>query len=241
VSTARVALTSEQGAATRVVLAEDLGLLEALDEQVAMAEQRLGVLVARTPFAVLTTTPGWSTVRAAGYAAAVGERARWPSYRQVYRASGLPPVVDASAGQRRDGAISREGSVALRRALLGLGVGLWRHDLPARAWAAQLRARGKAKGVIATALANRAGRIAFAMVRDQTAYQPDRSGVTGQHNGWSDVVGASVRRPELTPPAAMAGHRVTPRQAWCPASRHTSGARTRSADPATWQRSHTSA
>jgi transposase len=173
VATAWVALASEQGAAARVVLAEDLKLLEAL-EQVAMAEQRLGVLVARTPFAVLTTTPGWSTVRAAGYAAAVGDLARWPSHRQVYRASGLPPVVYASAGQRRDGAISREGSVALRRALLGLGVGLWRHDPSARAWAAQLRARGKAKGVIATALANRAGRIAFAMVRNQTAYQPDR-------------------------------------------------------------------
>ena len=185
VATARVALTSQQGAAARVVLAEDLGLLEALDEQVTMAEQRLDVLVARTPVAVLTTTPGWSTVRAAGYAAAACDLARWPSHRQVYRASGLPPVVYASAGQRRDGAISREGSVGLRRALLGLGVGLWRHDPPARAWAAQLRARGKAKGVIATALANRAGRIAFAMVRDQTAYQSDRSGVTGQHNGWS--------------------------------------------------------
>jgi transposase len=83
-------------------------------------------------------------------------------------------VVYASAGRRRDGPISREGSVQLRRALLGLGVGLWRHDGPARAWAAQLRARGKAKGVVATALANRACRIAFAMVRDQQPYQPDR-------------------------------------------------------------------
>jgi hypothetical protein len=58
VSTARVALTSEQGAAARVVLAEDLKLLEAVDEQVSMAEQRLGVLVARTPFAVLADHAG---------------------------------------------------------------------------------------------------------------------------------------------------------------------------------------
>jgi transposase len=119
-------------------------------------------------------SPGWSAVRAAAYAAAVGDLACWPSHRQVYRAAGLPPVVYASAGRRRDGPISREGSVQLRRALLGLGVGLWRHDGPARAWATQLRARGKAKGVVATALANRACRIAFAMVRDQQPYQPDR-------------------------------------------------------------------
>jgi hypothetical protein len=30
-----------------------------------------------------------------------------------------------SAGKRRDGTIRREGSVALRRALIDLGIGLW--------------------------------------------------------------------------------------------------------------------
>jgi transposase len=118
--------------------------------------------------------PGWGTVRVAAYAAAVGDPARWPSARQVYRAAGLTPTVYASAGRRRDGGISREGSVALRRALLGLGVGLWRGDGAARASAAVLRARGKHGGVIACALANRANRIAYAMVRDQAAYDPTR-------------------------------------------------------------------
>jgi transposase len=151
VGTARVALAGEPAAAARVVLAQDLDLLEVLEGQVTTAEQRLANLVGRTRFAVLTTTPGRSAVRAAGYAAAVGDLARWPSHRQAGRSAGLPPVVYASAGRRRDGPISREGSVELRRALLGLGVGLWRHDPPARAWATQLRARGKAKGVVATA------------------------------------------------------------------------------------------
>jgi hypothetical protein len=44
----------------------------------------------------------------------------------------------------------------------------------ARAYAASLRARGKPPGVIATAMANRANRIAFAMVRDQRPYDPNR-------------------------------------------------------------------
>lgn len=34
------------------------------------------------------------------------------------------------------------------------------------------RARGKKGGVVACAMANRANRIAFALVRDQSAYNP---------------------------------------------------------------------
>ena len=82
---------------------------------------------------------------------------------KVYRAAGLTPALYASAGRRRDGAISREGSVYLRRALIGLGMGLWQKDPAARAYAAALRERGKPGGIIACALAHRAGKIAFAM------------------------------------------------------------------------------
>jgi transposase len=171
VAAARVALPTDQAAVARRVLADDLVLLADLDGQVGAVNQRLAVLLAATPFAVLGTVPGWASVRVAAYAAAVGEPARWPSARQLYRAAGLTPLVYASAGRRRDGAICREGSVALRRALWDLGVGLWHCDPPARAYAASLRARGKPGGVIATALANR---IAFAMVRDQAVYDPAR-------------------------------------------------------------------
>src|SRR4029453_14990672 len=105
----------------------------------------------------------------------------------------------APPARRYDGAISREGSVTLRRAVLSLGVGLWRLDPAARAYAVSLRTRGKpprgaatasAKranptasplwtrgkppGGTATAMANRANRIAFAMVRDQRPYDPNR-------------------------------------------------------------------
>jgi transposase len=174
VAAALVALPTDQAAVARQILADDLQLLANLDRQIGAVERRLAVLVAATPFAVLCSVPGWATLRVAAYAAAVGEPARWPAARQVYRAAGLTPLLYASAGRRRDGAISREGSVALRRALWDLGIGLWHCDPPARAYASRLRARGKPGGVIVTALANRAGRIAFAMVRDQAAYDPDR-------------------------------------------------------------------
>lgn len=176
VTAARDTLSMPDGAVARRVLAADLDLLADLDAQVAAADAELGRLVPASPFATLTSVPGWGVVRAAGYGAAVGDPARWPGHRQLYRASGLSPSQYESAGKRRDGSISREGSVELRRALISLGVGLWRSDGPAKAYAASLRARGKEGAVIACALANRANRIAFAMVRDQAGYDPTRWG-----------------------------------------------------------------
>jgi transposase len=127
-----------------------------------------------TPFAWLTTVPGWGTIRAGNYGAAVGDPDRWPSHRQLYRAAGLSPMQYESAGRRRDGSISREGSVELRRALIDLGVGLWLSEPSAKRYGQQLRARGKTGGVIACAMAHRANKIAYALVRDQTGYDPNR-------------------------------------------------------------------
>ena len=97
-----------------------------------------------------------------------------PAPKQLYRASGLSPAQYESAGKRRDGAISREGSVELRRALIDLGIGLWLTDPAARRYGQQLRARGKKGGVIGCAMAHRANKIAYALVRDQTSYDPTR-------------------------------------------------------------------
>ncbi len=128
IAAARQALPTPEAAVARQVLTADLALLHRLDAQVDAAEARIDALVPATRYQVLTSVPGWGAVRAAGYAAGVGDPARWPSHRQVYRAAGLNPSQYESAGRRRDGGISREGSVELRRALLDLGVGLWHHD-----------------------------------------------------------------------------------------------------------------
>ena len=79
-----------------------------------------------------------------------------------------------SAGKRRDGKISREGSVALRRALIDLGIGLWLCEPAAKAYAAELKSRGKHGGIIGCALAHRATRIAYALVRDHAKYDSSR-------------------------------------------------------------------
>ncbi len=174
VAAARDALPTTDGVIARRVLAADLALLADLDAQITTAEAELARLLPTSPFQPLTSVPGWGIVRAANYGAALGDPTRWPAPRQVYRAAGLSPMQYESAGKRRDGAISREGSVELRRALIDLGVGLWHCDPAAKAHAAALKARGKHGGVIACALAHRANRIAFALVRDQVSYDSAR-------------------------------------------------------------------
>jgi transposase len=178
VEAARQALPTADAAVARQVLAADLRLLAALEAQIAAVDDRIKGLLPATRFQVLTTVPGWGPLRAAGYAAGVGDPTRWPSHRQIYRAAGLTPAMYESAGRRRDGGISREGSMHLRHALIDLGVGLWHQDPAAKTYAAGLRERGKPGAVIACALAYRANKIAFAMVRDQNVYDPTRWTVT---------------------------------------------------------------
>lgn len=171
---ARDALPMPGAAVARQVLAVDLALLADLDLQVAKGEAELARLLPASPFRTLTSVPGWGAVRAGNYAGALGDPSRFSSPRQVYRSAGLNPIQYESAGKRHDSVISREGSVELRRALIDLGIGLWLNEPAATARAVELRARGKKGGVIACAMANRANRIAFALVRDQVGYDPDR-------------------------------------------------------------------
>jgi transposase len=174
VSAARDALPTRDAVVARRVLATDLGLLADLDTQIENAERELAALLPVSPFATLTSVPGWGVGRASNYAAALGDPDRWPGPRQVYRASGLSPMQYESAGKRRDGKISREGSVALRQALIDLGIGLWLTDPAAKAYAAALKSRGKPGGIIGCALAHRATRIAHALVRDRATYDLSR-------------------------------------------------------------------
>lgn len=174
VQAAREALPAADAAVARAVLKADLALLSDLDTQVDQATDQLARILPSTPFAPLLSVPGWAAVRAGNYGGALGDPTRFDNHRQVYRTAGLNPIQYESAGKRRDSVISREGSVELRRALIDLGMGLWLNDPAAKAYGAQLRDRGKKGGVIACAMAHRANRIAYALVRDQGSYDPSR-------------------------------------------------------------------
>jgi transposase len=174
IAAAKDALPTRDAVVARRVLAADVSLLTDLDTGIAAAEAELARLLPSSPFRTLTSVPGWGVVRVSNYAAALGDPNRWPGSKQIYRASGLSPMQYESAHKRRDGSISREGSVALRRALIDLGIGLWLTEPAAKTYAHGLKGRGKRGGVIACALAHRANRIAHALVRDHADYDPAR-------------------------------------------------------------------
>lgn len=174
IAAARDALPTAQAASHRDALARDLALLQTLEAHAGQAQEHMSRLLPQTPFEILLTVPGWATVRVGRYAAALGEPNRFDNYRQIYRSAGLNPILYESAGKRRgELAISREGSVALRTALIDMGWGLRSSEPNAKAYGASLKARGKKGKVINCAIANRACRIAFAMVRDQSPYKAE--------------------------------------------------------------------
>jgi transposase len=164
-------LPEERASVHARVLAADVSLLGRLDAEVSETEAGLAEVLPRTPSGILVTMPRVGVVRASGYGAAIGDPHRFQSASQVYRFSGLVPRLYESAGRRRPGThISKDGKVDLRQALLQLGLALRTGHEPSAHYARQLQARGKATGVVACALANRANRIAFAMVRDQSPF-----------------------------------------------------------------------
>lgn len=94
--------------------------------------------------------------------------ARFANAAGAYRAAGLVPTMYQSSGRVRPGChISREGSVELRSAIIGLGRGLSQHEVEFAAYRRRLLDAGKPATVAAVAVGHRAHRLAFTMLRAQ--------------------------------------------------------------------------
>jgi transposase len=103
VTAAEEALPTRDAAVARRVLATDLGLLSDLDTKIENAERELATLVPLSPFATLTSVPGWGVVRISNYAAALGDPVRWPGPRRCIAPRGSRPcntsrLVSAATG-----------------------------------------------------------------------------------------------------------------------------------------------
>ena len=167
------ALPNVRAKARLEVLQTDARLLQQLDSTIEAAELSLEQVLGDTPAKVLTSIPHIGVVRASNYGGAVGDITRFNSSAQVYKLSGLVPKLYESAGKRRGGlAISRAGKVELREAILELGKGLRLGHPDFDDYARRMKQRGKPGGVILCALGHRANRVAFAMMRDQTLFEP---------------------------------------------------------------------
>jgi transposase len=164
---------AERRARMRVLIA-DLAVYDKIRAEIERAETELASVIADTPAGVLTSLPGVGIPRASAYGAGLGDPWRFVSAATAWRYSGLVPVEHESAGRRRPGMrISREGSAPLREAILEIGKGLSDHHPEFKAYKRRKIAQGKKKTVAAVAVAHRAHRLAFAMIRNQTLFDPE--------------------------------------------------------------------
>jgi transposase len=126
----------------------------------------------------LQTIPGIGIITASALAASVTDPHQFRSGRQFAAWLGLTPRARSSGGKERSGRISKMGDRYLRRLLVsGMTSRLrWlRHHPEAQPWAASLLQRKPAK-LVAVALANKAARIAWAvMIRGETYHAPQPS------------------------------------------------------------------
>ena len=202
-------LPTAERAPVAALLAADVALLDAIDDEIRRAEDAARrACSTRHRLVCSISLPGVGVVRASAYGAAIGDPCRFPNAGAAYRASGLVPAEYSSAGRRRGGQhISREGSVELRSAIIELGRGLAGHDDDFAAYRRRLRSNGKRPAVAAVAVGHRAHRLAFAMLRDPSSPTTRTDGPPQWRTG------PSWRRPEAGPPERRnppAGHHHGP-------------------------------
>jgi transposase len=180
-----------QRATAQTILVREVAHLEDLYEQLAVCDHALHGLIDDTPAAVLCTTPGVGVLTASYYGAALGDPHRFANAAAAYRYSGLSPSSNDSSGRVGKPTISREGSVELRHAILTLGQGLSLHHPDFAAYKRRLIAGGKKPLVAAVAVGHRAHRLAFAMIRNQQPFDPER---------WAEAIakGRPVTTTEVT-------------------------------------------
>lgn len=172
--------------ARMAIVGRDAAMLESLLAELEDTDHRIAELLKQTPARVLTSLPGVGSIRAADYAAALGDHTRFPTAEHAYRASGLVPSQYDSAGSQRRGGIGREGSANLRHAMIEMGRGLAQHDEHFGAYRRALLARGKRPKVANVAVGHRAHRLAFALIRSQETYDPGRDRNQGERSKTAD-------------------------------------------------------
>lgn len=186
------------GQALRALIAPIQAILEQLDLQIRIVDDRIGSICASDEDIMrLTTLPGVGVIVAAAFVSVIDDARRFQRAHQVESYLGLVPSESSSGGKRRIGAITKHGNAYLRTLLVQAAwVRLRRGSSdPLKTWVeAVAQRRGKAIAVVA--LARRLAGVLWAMWRDRSVYEPARVGVasaSGKHaQAQSDALQANA-------------------------------------------------
>ena len=154
------------------------GDLTRLDGRVAELDREIAAIVQEEPVVQrLQQLRGVGPITATALVAAVGDGAQFANGRQMSAALGLTPRQHSSGGKDRLLGISKRGDSYLRTLLIHgaravIRTAKHKEDRLSQ-WITALLER-RHPNVVAAALANKTARIAWAMLRNGTDYQPDQ-------------------------------------------------------------------
>jgi transposase len=153
------------------------GDLRTLDARVAELDAEIAVIARSEPAAMrLQQARGIGPMIATALFAAAGDATQFANGRQMAASLGLTPRQHSSGGKDRLLGISKRGAAYLRTLLIHGARSALRtapsKDDPLSRWVVRLAQRAH-PNVAAVALANKMVRMAWAMLRHGTHYQPD--------------------------------------------------------------------
>jgi transposase len=155
------------------------GDLRALDERVKELDSEISVIAANEPSAqVLQQLRGVGPMIATALVVAIGDARQFANGRQFAASLGLTPRQHSSGGKDRLLGISKRGNAYLRTLMVhgarsALRTAKSKDDRLSQ-WVVRLAERSHSN-VAAIALANKTARMAWAMLRNGTNYQPERA------------------------------------------------------------------
>lgn len=163
-----------------MVLAGHLKMIEELSTQIQVFEDRINEEIQRDPvLARLMTVPGVGPITAMAFASSVDQADRFADAHRVASFYGLTPGERSSGLKRRSTSITKAGPSTVRWLLIQGAHCVLRtrpHD-PMSQWAQGIAER-RGKRIAIVALARKMAGILWAMLRNQSTYQPSRAAMT---------------------------------------------------------------
>jgi transposase len=152
------------------LLDAQLQAMRVLDEHIAGLEAQLELVQRNSEVAQrLRQVPGIGLLGATALAATLGDGSAWRGAREFACCMGLTPRHTGTGGKVRMGGISKRGDAYIRTLLIHGARNLVRCAEPS-SWIAQMLQR-RPFNVVATAVAHKMARTAWAMVAHGSAYQ----------------------------------------------------------------------
>ena len=153
-----------------------LKVLDALNEQIAAADEELEQMAEGDPICVrLMSVPGVGPVTSVRFAAAIDDVTRFASAHAVQSFLGLTPGENSSSERKQRTGITKAGPAAVRRALVQAAWNLRRTRPlhPVCQWAMKIEQR-RGRFVAVVAVARKLAGILFALWRDGSTYDSNR-------------------------------------------------------------------